>query len=257
MEGTVITPARGFMAEHGHYHDDDGFWEAHADRLGGPVCDVGAAAGRITLRVAARGHDVWAVDTDPEMLEVLRERAAGAGIADRVHGVRGSMTGPLPVRGAGLVMIPMNSLQLMRSADDRRACFAAARDALRPGGEMIFDLAMPHFPVIGDLIGVLLDTGHSVDPDTRDLLMHQAVFERVNPACGEADMRIIIERIHADGTRTRVERPHHLHLYEPDEIPALASDAGLEVVCCRAGFRDEPLVPDAERHVWRLRRPDA
>ena len=52
MEGTLITPARGFMAEHDHYHDDDGFWEAHADRLGGPVCDVGAAAGRISLRVA-------------------------------------------------------------------------------------------------------------------------------------------------------------------------------------------------------------
>ena len=74
-----ISPARGFMAEHAHYDDDAGFWERHADRLGGPVCDEGAAAGRVSLRLASRGHEVWAVDTDPEMLEVLVERAAGAG----------------------------------------------------------------------------------------------------------------------------------------------------------------------------------
>ena len=39
-----ISPARGFIAEHAHYMDDAGFWEAHAARLGGPVIDLGAAA---------------------------------------------------------------------------------------------------------------------------------------------------------------------------------------------------------------------
>ena len=45
-----ISPARGFLAEHAHYDEDAGFWEDHADRPGGPVVDLGTAAGRIAVR---------------------------------------------------------------------------------------------------------------------------------------------------------------------------------------------------------------
>lgn len=243
------------MAEHAHYHDDAGFWEAHAERLGGPVCDLGAAAGRITVRVASLGLEAWAVDTDPEMLEVAARRAAEAGVADRVHLVRQSMTRVLPVTGAGLVMIPMNTMQVLRDRHDQVACLGAARHALRPGGEVIFDLAMPHLDVVADLIGAVLDAGHAVDPGTGDLLLHTATFDAMGPAHGEVHLRIMVDRVHRDGTRTHVERHHHLHLFEPDEIPGLARDAGLEVLARAGGFRDEPLDERAERHVWRLGRP--
>ena len=255
--GSPISPARGFIAEHAHYDDDLGFWEAHADRLGGPVCDLGAAAGRVSVRVAARGHEVWAVDTDPEMLEVLMERAAREGVADRVHPVTGSMTDPLPTPGAGLVMVPMNTLQLLLSADERATCMRHVADGLRPGGEMIFDLAMPHLQVTADLVGYVLDTGHSVDPDNGDLLLHTATFDEADPATGDVALRLMIERIHPDGSRTSVERAHRLHLYDPDEIPGLATAAGLRVVSVAGGFRGEPLAQDCERHVWRLAKDDA
>jgi SAM-dependent methyltransferase len=252
--GTSVSPARGFIAEHAHYDDDLGFWEAHADRLGGPVYDLGAAAGRVTLRVAARGHEVWAVDTDPEMLEVLLERADGDGLRDRVHPVVGSMTDPLPVAAAGLVMVPMNTLQLLLTPDDRAACLRHAFEGLRPGGEMIFDLAMPHLGVTADLVGCVLDTGHSVDPGNGDLLLHTATFDEVDVASGDVALRLMIERIEPDGSRSAVERAHRLHLYDPDEIPPLAQAAGLAVVSVAGGFRGEPLGPDSERHVWRLAR---
>ena len=115
MTTGTISPARGFLAEHAHYDEDMGFWEAHADRLGGPVADLGAAAGRITLRVARQGHEVWAVDTDPEMLQIVMDAALAAGVGPFVHPVLSSMVdAPLP-EGAGLVMVPMNTLQLVRT----------------------------------------------------------------------------------------------------------------------------------------------
>lgn len=252
MTGSDITPARGFIAEHAHYDDDLGFWEAHADRLGGPVCDLGAAAGRVTVRVAAHGHEVWAVDTDPEMLEVLMERAAAEGVAALVHPVVGSMTDPLPVHDAGLVAVPMNSLQLLLDPSDRLACLAHASRGLRAGGEMIFDLAMPHLEVTADLRGCVLDTGHSIDAENGDLLLHTATFDEVDTATGDVALRLMIERIRPDGSRATVERGHRLHLYDPDEIPPLAQAAGLRVVGVHGGFRDEPLSADSERHVWRL-----
>lgn len=254
MSTAAISPAMGFMAEHAHYDDDAGFWEAHAERLGGPVCDLGAAAGRVTVRLARAGHEVWAVDTDPEMLDVAMARAREHGVEDRVRAVRQSMTDPLPVADAGMVVVPMNTLQVLRDARDQRACMQAAATALRPGGEMLFDLAMPHFEVVSELVGVLLDTGHGVDPDTGDLLLHTAMFDALDRDRGEVHLRIIVDRVARDGTRTTVERPHHLHLYEPDEIPVLASEAGLQVQERTGGFRGEPLRHDSERHVWRLRR---
>jgi len=252
MTGSEITPARGFLAEHAHYDDDLGFWEAHADRVGGPVCDLGAAAGRVTVRIAAHGHEVWAVDTDPEMLEVLMERAAAEGLEALVHPVMASMTDPLPVHDAGLVAVPMNSLQLLLDPADRLTCLAHAACGLRPGGEMIFDLAMPHLEITAELRGCVLDTGHSIDAANGDLLMHTATFDEVDTATGDVALRLIIERIHPNGSRSTVERAHRLHLYDPDEIPPLARSAGLEVLSVHGGFRDEPLSTASERHVWRL-----
>ncbi len=250
----AITPARGFMAEHAHYDEDAGFWEAHADRLGGPVCDLGAAAGRVTVQLAQRGHEVWAVDTDPEMLMVIAERAAAAGVGDQVHPVLGSMTETLPIVDAGLIVAAMNTLQLLRSEDEQVACLSRAATALRPGGEMIFDLALPAFPAIGDILGEVLDTGSSLDPGTGDRLVHTARFETVNADTGDVRMRIMIARVHPGGTRTAVERLHHLHMYAPDEIPRLAERAGLMVLEAAGGFHGEPLSDNSERHVWRLGR---
>ncbi len=247
-----ISPARGFLAEHAHYDEDAGFWEGHADRLGGPVVDLGTAAGRIAVRVAARGHEIWAVDTDPEMLDIVIARASAAGVGSRVHAVRASMVDAALPTGAGLVMVPMNTLQLLRSREEQVTCLSNAAAALRPGGEMIFDLAVPYFDAIGDLVGAVLDTGHSVDDSTGDLLLHTAAFDSVDPGSGEVHLRIMVDRIHPDGDRTIVERPHHLHLYEPEEIPVIAEASGLEVIEVHGGFHGEPLGPDSERHVWRL-----
>ncbi len=249
-----ISPARGFLAEHAHYDEDAGFWEDHADRLGGPVVDLGTAAGRIAVRVAARGHEVWAVDTDPEMLDIVIARASDAGVGSLVHPVRASMVdAPLPT-WAALVMVPMNTLQLLRSRDEQVACLSNAAAALHPGGEMIFDLAVPYFAAICDLVGAVLDTGHSVDDATGDLLLHTAAFDSVDPGSWQVRLRIMADHIHPDGARTVVERPHHLHQYEPEEIPVIAAAAGLEVIEVHGGFHGEPLGPDSERHVWRLGR---
>ncbi|MBI2683820.1 MAG: class I SAM-dependent methyltransferase [Actinobacteria bacterium] len=88
------TYASRFLIEHAHYADDIAFWLRAARRSGGPVLDLGAAAGRVTVPLAAAGHDVTAVDVDPDMLDALRAAAARLGqrhfgeIADSVGQLR-------------------------------------------------------------------------------------------------------------------------------------------------------------------------
>lgn len=254
----AASPARAFIAEHAHYADDAGFWEAHAARLGGPVVDLGAAAGRVAVPLAATGVGVVAVDSDPEMLAVLMERAAAAGVADAIVPlVAGMAEAPLP-HGTPLVICPMNTLQVLLAPDDRATLFANVSAALAPGGEFVFDLSVPDFTDICAAIGHEIPMGVHVDPGTGDVLTHTAVYEDADPGRRDAVFRIVIERRRADGGRAVAERRHHVHLYDPDEVRALAADAALRVLSVAGGFADEPFDPhESERQVWRLGAPVA
>ena len=44
----------------------------------GPILDLGAGTGRVAAHLAARGHEVVALDSDPELLAVLVRARAGA-----------------------------------------------------------------------------------------------------------------------------------------------------------------------------------
>jgi predicted RNA methylase len=63
--------------ECGGYGEDLPLWRALAGEAGGPVLDVGAGTGRVTLNLAAGGAAVVALDADASVLEALEQRAAG------------------------------------------------------------------------------------------------------------------------------------------------------------------------------------
>ena len=255
-EATSISPARGFVAEHAHYGDDAGFWDAHAARLGGPVIDLGAAAGRVCIPIAALGIPVTAVDADQEMLDVLRERADAAGVAQHITTLCGRMGAcPLP-GGAALVIVPMNTLQVLVAPDERRRAFADIAAALRADGEFIFDLSVPDLDDIVDRLGEIIPTGEHVDTESGAVLVHTATYDAIDQETRTLDFRVIIDRTFPDGSRSHDERAHHVHLYTPDEVEGLVTGAGLDIVAVDAGFRGEPFDPDhAERQVWRCRKP--
>jgi 2-polyprenyl-3-methyl-5-hydroxy-6-metoxy-1,4-benzoquinol methylase len=63
--------------ECGGYGADLPLWRELAARCGGPVLEVGCGTGRVALDLARRGHSVTGVDTDPQLVTALRERAHG------------------------------------------------------------------------------------------------------------------------------------------------------------------------------------
>ena len=60
--------------------------EAYLQQVGGAgrAIDLGAGAGRDTVALAGAGYEVTAVDLSPRGLSRIRERAAAAGVTDRV-----------------------------------------------------------------------------------------------------------------------------------------------------------------------------
>lgn len=123
--------------ECGDYADDLPLWRELAG--GGPVMDVGAGTGRVTLALARAGVPVIAVDIEPRLLEALQHRARGLPVETLVADARQLPPGP----AVSLIVVPMQTLQLFGGREGRAAFLRAARARLQPDGLVAAALADP------------------------------------------------------------------------------------------------------------------
>jgi SAM-dependent methyltransferase len=127
--------------ECGSYVEDVALWRELAEAADGPVLDVGAGTGRITLDLAARGVAVVALDSEAELLEALSARAAERGLAVRTIVADARAFAFDDGARFGLIAVPMQTLQLLGGAEGRAGFLRCARAALKPGGIVAAALA--------------------------------------------------------------------------------------------------------------------
>jgi SAM-dependent methyltransferase len=104
----------------------------------GRVLELGAGTGRLTSAFVEAGLRVTAVERDPAMLQVLRERVG--------HGatVLGRDAADLPpLTPFGLVALPTSLLNELPDAASRRAVLTQASAACRPDGKVALHLLGP------------------------------------------------------------------------------------------------------------------
>ena len=123
--------------ECGAYGEDLPLWRTLADEQGGPVLDIGAGTGRVSLDLAARGVPVVALDADAALLEALDHRARGLPVETVSADARRFALG----RRFSLVLVPMQTLQLLGGPPGRAAFLRCALDHLRSGGLLAAALA--------------------------------------------------------------------------------------------------------------------
>ncbi|MCW2968174.1 MAG: Methyltransferase type 12 [Solirubrobacteraceae bacterium] len=123
--------------ECGSYAEDLPLWRELAAQAGGPVLDVGAGTGRVALDLARAGHEIVALDIEPELLAALRERAGDL----PVRTVTGDARAFSLTQRFALVIAPMQTVQLL---DGRHEDFVrCAAEHLAPGGIVAAALANP------------------------------------------------------------------------------------------------------------------
>jgi SAM-dependent methyltransferase len=206
---------------------------------GGRVVELGAGSGRLAVPLAARGLDVWAVDASPAMLERLRARPGGGA----VHPIADDMAELAdPALGAAapfaVALCAFNTLFNLTDTDAQRRCLGRVRALLAPQGLLVVEAFVPPPGGEGDAAVAAVEPRHigvdevvltvsRLDPATRTITgQHVQITER--------------------GVRLR---PWVLHFASPDQLDALAGEAGLRLVERHGGWRGEPFTPQSDTHV--------
>jgi SAM-dependent methyltransferase len=151
--------------------EDVAFYVAEARKVEPPVVELGVGTGRIAVPIAVEGIRVIGVDSSPGMLEVCRERAELAGVADRVELHLGDLRDPPISERVELVICPFRSYLHLHSDEERLRALRAARELLVPNGRLIFDVFAPGADDIAETQGRWLerepDIFEHADWDTR------------------------------------------------------------------------------------------
>jgi SAM-dependent methyltransferase len=222
--------------ECGAYEADLPLWRELAGQQSGPVLDIGAGTGRVALDLAARGYRVTALDIDADLLAELRRRAIERGLAG------GAPDPPLTTVVAdarefelderfGLIVVPMQTIQLLDGPAGRASFLRRAAAHLRPGGRVAIALTERF-----DLYDGSLEGSSSLPlADVREL--PGAIYRSQPMAVRREGEEIVLERrreILSSPNRLRVE-DYQIRL---DELSASALEReGLD-----AGLRPLPRV---------------
>jgi SAM-dependent methyltransferase len=206
--------------ECGSYTADLRFWRALAEKVGGPVLDVGAGTGRIALALAQDGHEVVAIDRDDELLSELRDRAGGLEVMTIVADARAFWLGlTFP-----LIIVPMQTIQLLGGAAGRAAFLECAAYHLESPGVLAIAIA--------DELELFDVTDNTVPGPLPDVVEHDGVVYSSRPVAVRADgdgfeLERRRETVTTDGELTTEQDLIHLDRVDPDVLESEAEAAGL------------------------------
>lgn len=205
------------------YDADFELWRELAAAAGGPILDVGAGTGRVSLDLARRGHEVVALDYDPALLAVLTERARAEGLHVETE-VADAGDFRLARRDFAIVMAPMQTVQLLRP-HGRLGFMRSARAHVAAGGLVAIALA--------DALECF-DGEHVLLPVPDRLFVDGALYSSQPVALRDHGDTVAIERIRsiltADGKVAASDDILHLDRVTVDEVAQEGRDAGLSVL---------------------------
>jgi SAM-dependent methyltransferase len=213
--------------------EDVSFYVEEAVRARGPVVELGVGTGRIAVPTAAAGVAVIGVDSSPGMLEVCREHAVLAGVAELLDLRLGELEAPPVEERVALVTCPFRSYLHLSDDPARLRALKAAQELLVPGGRFVFDVFAPSAEDIADTHG-------------RWLEREQGIFERAD---WDSRERTLTLSVRGESGETSFV----LAWLSNDEWRALLEQAGFHVIGCYGWFDRRPY-SGGEDTVWVARK---
>jgi SAM-dependent methyltransferase len=206
--------------ECGSYARDLEVWRELAAEHGEPILDVGAGTGRVTLDLARRGHRVTALDRDPELLAALASRAGATTVETAVGDAREFEL----ERRFALIIVPMQTIQLLGGADGRGQFLRRARVHLRSGGAVAV--------AITDTLELFEISDGATAPLPDICEIHGVVYSSQPTAVRSEGDGFVLERrretVSTDGSRLVAQDRIHLDAVSAVELEREGAEAGLQ-----------------------------
>jgi predicted O-methyltransferase YrrM len=210
--------------EFGNYAADLDLWIELAEEIGGPILELGAGAGRVTLELAARGHRLIAVERDGELASELERAAECDGLPVSV--VRHDLDSPeelLLPEEPRLAIGPLHLIQIVEHGT-RSALLRRLGTVLAPGATIALT-------VVDESTLLSAGTGApQILPDMRELDGWVYSSEpRVQVGDDVLSVRRIRERVSPQGSMERSVHDDVLNRVSAERLEAEARGVGLDV----------------------------
>ena len=178
---------------------------------GGLVLELGCGSGLLTRYLVDAGHRVIATDASPAMLDLARQTAPGA------EDVRVLVMPDDPMPEVDAIVSVGHPVSYLPDEESLRRAFAAAADALRPGGVMAIDVCDLHWGVVRENLDVHARVGDDWAIITR--------YSMPTPDSFVREMTTFLRN--DDGSWRRDDERHDNVLIDTATLPALLADHGV------------------------------
>jgi SAM-dependent methyltransferase len=219
-----------------------------ARRARGPILELGAGTGRVTLALLRAGVEVTAVDRSASMLARLHERAQALPQAQRagLRSIEADLRSLQLKQRFELVLAPFNLLMHMYTREDVENALACVKKHLRPSGKLAFDVLMPDLGVLRRNPERFYRCRPVFDPSDGH---HYAYAERFAYDPLKQLQTITMQFQRLDKPSEEREIVLVLRSFFPAELQALLHYNGFRVLSHQGDFAGDALDADSESQV--------
>lgn len=225
------------------------FFVGAATACSGAVLEYGAGAGRVTLPLAKAGCEVVAVDASGPMVQRLKDHLAALPkkVSDRVDVKKGDMRRLRLGRRFPLVLATFNVVGHLPTFRDFGAFLKRVKEHLEPGGQLIFDVPIPHPDEVEADPEELFPVPRFKHPDTGQWIRQTERFE-YNPLT----QALLVESVlKVEGAPDPLTIPLVLRQWFPKEVEAILLYEGFSKVEILADYSEQPAILAEDTLVFR------
>ena len=209
-----------------------------AGRIGGScVLELGIGSGRLALPLAARGFEVWGIDTSQAMVDLLREKDGGRDLCVEIGDMaeidfssRPAGTDPR----FGLVFVAINTFFLLTTREEQERCLRRVREVLEPEGRFVLEAFVPSVDRPTNMV------------EARTVAIDHVILTATRHDPDEQTVTSQYIELRESGIRMR---PLVIRYAPVDELDAMAASAGLRLVDRWSDWRGTPFTDRDNAHV--------
>lgn len=234
-----------YDVEHDSFDDDVDFYLNSIEAVGDPVLELGCGTGRLLGPIAAAGFRVTGIDQSPAMLARARDRLESK--YPRVSLRLGTMQHleGIPDGTFGVVLLSLNGLHHLASANAQRRALASIRRVLDPRGQLLIDAMNPTVDTLRSFDGSVIHEGRwTLPPDT---FVDKFSARRLAQADQLIRTRIWYDVVTGDGNLSRIDTEFDLRYVYCHELELMLEFAGFSDWNIYGSYELDPFDDSSDR----------